>query len=358
MPSARKYGVLLPMQCDQLLPTRLEMNPTKVLLDHPNPFLLAHGGFQTQIEQTKNALNASGVEAEYLRWWDDSQKSEIIHYFGRPQSSYVELAQNKGIRFVMGELLTGLGSRSARARFAQQFTIRAARSIFPREMTARMGWNCYQNADAVIALTEWERQLMVSVFGAREERVHVVPNGVEREFFEAPSQRREPWLVCTATIAERKRVLELAQACVIANTPIWIVGKPYSPNDSYARAFIDFTAKHAGLVRYQGGISNRAELANIYRKARGFVLLSTMESLSLSALEAAACECPLLLSDLPWAKWSFRTGVEFCPISPPSTTANYLRQFYDAAPSMPYPDRPLSWIEIGARLASIYRTLL
>ena len=30
-----------------------------------------------------------------------------------------------------------------------------------------------------------------------------------------------------------------------------------------------------------------------------------MESLSLSALEAAACGCPVLLSDLPWARTVF-----------------------------------------------------
>ena len=45
-----------------------------------------------------------------------------------------------------------------------------------------------------------------------------------------------------------------------------------------------------------------------YREARGFVLLSAMESLSLSALEAAACECPLFLSDLPWARSSCTTS--------------------------------------------------
>ena len=33
----------------------------KVLFDHPNPFLLAHGGFQVQIKQTKKALEELGI---------------------------------------------------------------------------------------------------------------------------------------------------------------------------------------------------------------------------------------------------------------------------------------------------------
>ena len=32
----------------------------KVLFDHPNPFMLAHGGFQIQIEQTKKAPERIG----------------------------------------------------------------------------------------------------------------------------------------------------------------------------------------------------------------------------------------------------------------------------------------------------------
>jgi len=83
----------------------------KVLFDHSFPFFLAHGGFQTQIEQSKAALEAVGVEVEFLRWWDDAQRGDIIHYFGRPVGAYVDLARKKGIKFVLAELLTGLGSR-------------------------------------------------------------------------------------------------------------------------------------------------------------------------------------------------------------------------------------------------------
>jgi len=45
----------------------------KILIDHQLPFLLAHGGLQIQIEQTKSAMEEAGLEVEYLRWWDDTQ---------------------------------------------------------------------------------------------------------------------------------------------------------------------------------------------------------------------------------------------------------------------------------------------
>ena len=328
----------------------------KVLFDHPFPFQLAHGGLQTQIEQTRKALEEIGVEVEWLRWWDDSQAGEIIHYFGRPGHAYIRFAQEKGYKVVMAELLTGLGSRGAKVRAAQRAVIRLfRRSVF----FDRMGWQAYQMADASVALTTWEAQLMGEIFDAPRDRIHVVPNGVEREFLEArPAVARGKWLVITATIAARKRVLELANAARVAGTPLWVIGKPYSEHDEYGQAFLRLCAAHPDFLRYEGAIRDRGQLAQIYREARGFVLLSTMESLSLSALEAAACECPLLLADLPWARSSFGTRASYCPVGGVAAMATVLRRFYDAAPSLPIAPKPLSWVQVAEKLQQLYAAVL
>jgi len=136
----------------------------KVLFDHPSPFFLAHGGFQTQIEQTKAALEAAGVEVEFVRWWDDSQRGDIIHFFGRPLAAYVDLAHKKRIKVVLAELLTGLGSRSSLARAGQRTLMACTQAFLPDVLTVRLGWDCYKTADACIALTTWERRLMIEMF--------------------------------------------------------------------------------------------------------------------------------------------------------------------------------------------------
>jgi glycosyltransferase involved in cell wall biosynthesis len=117
-------------------------------------------------------------------------------------------------------------------------------------------------------------------------------------------------------------------------------------------------AAHPETVRFEGAISDRARLASVYGEARGFVLLSTMETLSLSTLEAAAGGCPLLLSDLPWARVTFGSQASYCPIAPVETTARCLREFYDAAPGLAAPARPASWAEIGAQFCAVYERLL
>ena len=170
---------------------------------------------------------------------------------------------------------------------------------------------------------------------------------------------RGRWLVCTTTITERKRILELAEAAVLAKTPLWVIGKPYSESDAYARQFVRLAKQQPELIRYEGSIEERARLAQAYREARGFVLLSAMESLSLSALEAAACDCPLLLSDLPWGRTAFGDSVTYCPVtSATNRTAKILREFYDAAPGLRAPAKPVTWLEVAGQLKRIYETLV
>jgi hypothetical protein len=39
-------------------------------------------------------------------------------------------------------------------------------------------------------------------------------------------------------------------------------------------------------------------------------------------------------------------------------TAGFLRQFYDAAPGLKPPPRPLGWLEVGRQLKRLYEDLL
>jgi glycosyltransferase involved in cell wall biosynthesis len=330
----------------------------KVLFYHLTPFAFAHGGLHTQIVETRNALETLGVEVEFLRWWDQDQTGDILHFFGRLSRSNLELAQGKGMKVVLAELLTAQGSRSKRQIELQKM----ARHVVERTLLRRsqlLSWGSYSLADACVALTEWEARLMKTLYGAPPAKVHVVPNGVEEVFLNSQPAKRGPWLVCTATITERKRVLELAEAAVRAQTPLWVIGKPYSESDAYFRRFCSLAKAQPRTLRYEGPMEDREELARVYRETRGFVLLSAMESLSLSALEAAACECPLLLSRLPWATTFFRERACYCPVALPAPrTATFLRQFYDAAPGLKPPPRPLTWLEVGQQLKRLYESLL
>ena len=68
----------------------------KVLFNCHVPFMLAHGGAQVQIEQTKAALEQIGVETDYLQWWNDRQTGDILHHFGALPEETIRQAHDKG----------------------------------------------------------------------------------------------------------------------------------------------------------------------------------------------------------------------------------------------------------------------
>ncbi len=79
---------------------------------------------------------------------------------------------------------------------------------------------------------------MGDLFDAPSKRIHVVPNAVDDVYFHFRSKPIGDYLICVATITERKRVLELAQAAIKAKAPLKVVGKPYSENDPYFLRFL------------------------------------------------------------------------------------------------------------------------
>jgi glycosyltransferase involved in cell wall biosynthesis len=332
----------------------------KILIDHHESFMLAHGGLQIQIERTAEALRSHGLDVEWSRWWDEGQKGDIIHFFGRPNPGQVAFAQAKGICYVMQELLTSQGSRSEMHLRLQGLANMFLRKVLPANYRLPLRWDSYHMADAIIAITPWEAWIMRTLFQAPEERLHVVPNGVDEIFFRAidDTTTRGDYLVCVATITERKRVVELVEAANLAKTPLKVIGKPYAIDDPYYRRFLEAVQLSAGLVEYLGAIEDRVALSKIYREARGFVLPSAMETQSLAALEAAASGCPLLLSDLPWARQTFGETATYVPICFGAHFKVLLQKFYNQAALLPAPKLPATWSEVAGRQLNIYKVVL
>lgn len=327
----------------------------KIAFDCHVPFYFAHGGVQIQVEQTMAALKREGVEVCPLPWWDDSISPDLIHFFGKPTLSYARLVKQKQIRLVVADLLTSQGSRKAWQRLPFRLVCAVDR-LLGGKLRHKLGWSVYDLADCCACLTEWEAKLIRTMYGARTARIEIVPNGVERVFLEGQgNQARGDYLVTTVTITPRKRVVETVRAAALARVKLRVIGKPYHSQDPYHLLFLQALQEARPWVEYVGPIEDRAQLAGEYRKAAGFVLLSAMESQSLSALEAAACGCPLLLSDLPWAQSSFGPEASYAPLAPEEKTAPFLRRFVEGISNAPKVKRVSSWDDVASRLVEIYR---
>lgn len=131
-----------------------------------------------------------GIEVDFIQWWNAKQKTDLIHFFGRPHPAYIQQAKKKNIPVIFSDLLGGLSSRPPILRFIQKEIICLAQLTMPKEFTIRMGWASYQIAARVVALTSWEKHLMLELFGAEPDKVVVVPNGVEKIFLQTGARKK------------------------------------------------------------------------------------------------------------------------------------------------------------------------
>ncbi len=332
----------------------------KVLFSHNIPFHLAHGGVQTQIEAIMSGLKELGVEVEPEHWWDSTQTGDIIHFFGRPPfASVVRLAKDKGMKTVMFENLDRTASRSSSKLFLQRWFIRLAKASL-RGMVTRFAWDVYQELDAMIFVTDLERQTARYLFDAVEEREYVIGHGLTQEALSALSEpaAESDYLVYVATIAERKNTVLLAEAAHRAGVPVMFLGKPYAETDPYYRQFLKLVDQK--LVRYPGYVTEE-EKWRILREARGFVLWSQFESGCIAVYEAAASGLPMLLPDLPWASREYGKvdGVELVSPEQPDLAVKKLSDFYSRSHRRSVPLFQIgTWKEVARRYLEVYQSIV
>jgi glycosyltransferase involved in cell wall biosynthesis len=331
----------------------------KVLFNCNVPYMLAHGGMQVQIEQTKAALDHIGVETGFLEWWNDGQRGDILHHFGALPVPLIKLAQDKGWKVVITILLTHVCNRSDLELLMRKICIRPLMlGLAPKRLRARLRWFAYQLCDRVIVGLEAERYVLERVYGAGKKSVAVVPLGLTETFLKAgPGDRNEHHLICHGRIAPVKNCLELAQLALEAQVPVLFVGKPLDAQSGYWEQFRRLVDNK--FVKHHAHVGTEAGMVNLLQRARGFVLMSRFENWCLAAHEAAACGLPLLLLDERWARERFGSQAAYFPRQGKPAAVEALRRFYEQSPTLPAPKVRLhSWREVAVTLRDIYAELL
>ena len=332
----------------------------KVLIDHPFPFLLAHGGQQIQIEETKRALESIGIEVDWLRWWDESQSADIIHYFGVPSTSYMDRARAKGLCVVFTHLFSATCNRSDdKLRLQGLITGTLLKTPGWGMIKNQLTWKSFQQAEKIIVGLEAEKTALNFGFNVPVDRISVVPLGLSGPFLgAAPGTRAGKHLITTGTIYEVKRSVELAKIAREAGVPLLFVGKPYSEMAPYWR---DFQSLIDGeTIMHLPHVDDRNEMVSLLGSARGFVLFSQFENWCLSAQEAVACGLPILIQDQKWSRERFGAGASYLLTNGSiGENATRMKNFYDNCPQLSAPQITIpSWTDVAKKLAGIYESLL
>lgn len=226
------------------------------------------------------------LERKLARWWRGTGKGAIWH------TTYYTLPERwKGAKLVpVYDLL--------HFRFAKVFN-----SVWDDEERERMR-RCVREADCIIAISETTRNDIGEFHGASAyERTRVVPLACSSSFKLAEQgmarQRREkPFLLFVGDRNHYKNFGLLLQAFARweeREVELVVVGDKFWSTAEIAQ--ID----ELGIqerVTWLGAVDD-AQLAGLYQSAVAFVYPSLYEGFGIPLLEAMACGCPIVASDIP-----------------------------------------------------------
>ena len=159
-----------------------------------------------------------------------------------------------------------------------------APEVFPRwhRLYGRFGLaRVLRAADAIVAVSEFSRDETIRLAGVPDERIRVVPHGVDPVFTNEGPRAEGDYVLAVATLEPRKNLTRAVEAARAADVELRVVG-----------------ARGWGGVDVGGWVGEipDAELASLYRGARCVVYPSLYEGFGLPVLEAMACGTPVVTS--------------------------------------------------------------
>jgi len=170
-----------------------------------------------------------------------------------------------------------------------------------------------RHARVLIALTDREKAGAIETYGVAENRVVVIPNGIDTRVFKpmavdkrallenyrVPAPRHDkPVVLFASKLAAHKGLDVLLRAAVIYSQskekPITLIA-----GDGNTRGAMEIMARGLQLERvYFLGNQNQNDMAALYNLADVCVLPSEFDYFPLVALEALACGTPVIASDV------------------------------------------------------------
>ncbi|MBI2319383.1 MAG: glycosyltransferase [Betaproteobacteria bacterium] len=153
-----------------------------------------------------------------------------------------------------------------------------------------------RQAAALVTVSEANRTHIAERFGVPRERVHVVPCGVDTEFFSPGAERLDPpHIVCVARLVPVKNHLLLLEACARLRAR-GVAFRCVLVGEGRLRADIEAARSRLGLEDcvVLAGAAEQDQVRAWLRGAHVAVLSSTSEGMPVSLMEAAACGVPVV----------------------------------------------------------------
>jgi glycosyltransferase involved in cell wall biosynthesis len=192
-------------------------------------------------------------------------------------------------------------------------------------------------AAAVVTVSKANRRHISSNCEVPQDRIHVIPNGVDTDFFCPASEVRAagegpPLIVCVARLERVKNLPMLLEACAMLRDR-GIKFRCVLIGEGEVRGDLESLRHSLGLdslVEMRGEIE-RSEIRRWWRRAAVAVLSSDSEGMPVSLIEAAACGVPVVATRVGGIPELITDGVNglLAPPRDPASLADALAQILE-----------------------------
>lgn len=178
-----------------------------------------------------------------------------------------------------------------------------------RTPTWKANVSSIQKIEHIIAISEYTKKELVEQLEIPEERIHVIPNGVDHQKFHplpdpvrpADLNPQDKVLLYVGSEEKRKNISVVLQALkdIVRVIPeVKLIKAGGSGSGISEETFIN-EINTLGLSKHViiTGTITDSELLTLYNIAYAFVFPSLIEGFGLPPLEAMACGCPVIASD-------------------------------------------------------------
>jgi glycogen synthase len=167
-----------------------------------------------------------------------------------------------------------------------------------------------ETADGVIAVSQGTRDDLLRLFDLRPERVHVIHNGIDPDFY-APDPGTDalerygvdpslPYVLFVGRVTRQKGIVHLVRALRHVDPDIGVVlcaGQPDTPEiAAEMEAGVAEARAHRSNLVWIPEMVSRPDVRQLYSHAALFVCPSVYEPFGIINLEAMACETPVVAS--------------------------------------------------------------
>lgn len=314
------------------------------------PPALGGAGLERQMRDTAAALAARGHAITWLERVDRRPPLDLVHGFGAEANLWHLLrhANALGPLVVSPVIVVSPGREETILRLTARLPVLTA---------ARMRRETLRRADAIVALTAYERELVRELAGAAAD-VTVIPNGSGSLAVTPgslpPQVPAAPFALLLGTVSRRKRQQEIVR--VLATSLPVVVAGGFSGSDE-ERGEWERTVADSGAL-WLGHVADPAVVAALQGAAAVLVHHSTAETQSLAVVETLSLGTPVVLSDIPSHRELAAAHPRFVRIAERlEELPAAARSFAHRPPQAPAP-KLLDWDGVAARLEGVYARVL